>query len=83
MAVKEVRGIAVAATLSMSAFSFQRILHAIIATRPLVRHFYNDVEARELKERGKSVDSFQEHFVPAIGYIVVPLLIAYLIAYWP
>jgi hypothetical protein len=84
MDAKDVKGVAVAATAAMSVFSIQRFLHAFIATKSLAPHFYSDADVNDLKERGKDVDQFHEHFIPAVGYVVIPLLLAGgLHRYWP
>jgi len=85
ISVNGARGIAAAATLSMSLFSVHRLLHAFIFTRPFLRCFYSDDDAKKVEDKGgKSVDGIWEHLIPAIVYLVLPFLVAHVIAgCWP
>lgn len=79
-----VKGLAIAATLSMTVFSIQRFLHSLIASRRTHLWFYPSTDIKEGKlDSGKTIDGFLEHFIPGCGYVIFPLLIAeLLLRFW-
>ncbi len=74
----QISTIVAAAILSISVFSAQRFLHSVVATR-WSDFFYSEEDAMALKDRGKTVDPLAEHLVPAIGYLVMPIVVSMVI----
>lgn len=76
MEAKKIAGVATAAIASLSVFSVQRFLHASVATDRFASFYYSADDLTMLESRGKTVDGFWEHFVPALFYLIVPLTAA-------
>lgn len=70
---------------SLSIFGFNRIIHAVVATRNY-HWFYSQKELGELMERwgredpSKGSNTFIAHFLPGLCYIIVFSSLAYAIA---
>ena len=61
-----------AAVASLGVFAVPRLMHAVLATAPLYKHFYFYADwQRVVDEAGASQrDSFWAHFLPGLGYLV-------------